>query len=138
LKFGSFIVDALVNFKQPCIVYIPPKAELRGGAWVVVDSRINPHYMDMFADPDCRAGVLEPTGIVEIKFRDTGLASLAERLDPVLKQITHKDQQLAVDGVALDDSRRTLLKESRDKRLQDIIPIYKQVKFLLIWLILLM
>ncbi len=41
LKFGSYIVDALVAYKQPCFVYIPPKAELRGGAWVVVDPRIN-------------------------------------------------------------------------------------------------
>lgn len=53
LKFGSMIVDALVAFKQPIFVYIPPFAELRGGAWVVVDptihaevravSPVNPH-----------------------------------------------------------------------------------------------
>jgi acetyl-CoA carboxylase carboxyltransferase component len=42
LKFGAEIVDALVAYKQPVFVYIPPFAELRGGAWVVVDSTINP------------------------------------------------------------------------------------------------
>ena len=26
-------------------VYLPPGAELRGGAWVVVDSAINPHQV---------------------------------------------------------------------------------------------
>ena len=36
LKYGSFIVDALVDYKQPIIIYIPPTGELRGGSWVVV------------------------------------------------------------------------------------------------------
>ena len=35
LKFGSFIVDQLTQFRQPIIVYIPPHCEIRGGAWVV-------------------------------------------------------------------------------------------------------
>ena len=34
LKYGSFIVDALVKFEQPIFVYIPPHGELRGGSWV--------------------------------------------------------------------------------------------------------
>jgi len=41
LKFGSYIVDSLRKYRQPVIVYIPPHAELRGGAWVVVDPTIN-------------------------------------------------------------------------------------------------
>lgn len=41
LKFGSYIVDALRKYNQPVIVYIPPYAELRGGAWVVLDPTIN-------------------------------------------------------------------------------------------------
>ena len=32
LKYGAMIVDALVAFEQPIFVYIPPFAELRGGA----------------------------------------------------------------------------------------------------------
>ena len=62
LKFGSFIVDQLTQFRQPIIVYIPPHCEIRGGAWVVIDSKINPTYMDMFAAEDSRGGVLEPAG----------------------------------------------------------------------------
>ena len=50
LKFGSYIVDALVEYRQPIMIYIPPNGELRGGAWVVVDPSINPTYMEMFAD----------------------------------------------------------------------------------------
>ncbi len=49
LKFGAMIVDNLRTFKQPVFVYIPPKAELRGGAWVVVDPTINPDMMEMYA-----------------------------------------------------------------------------------------
>ena len=34
LKYGSYIVDALVKMEQPVFVYIPPFGELRGGSWV--------------------------------------------------------------------------------------------------------
>lgn len=50
LKFRAYIVDALREFEQPIMIYIPPNAELRGGAWVVVDPTINPTQMEMFAD----------------------------------------------------------------------------------------
>ena len=36
IKFGAQIVDALHNYNQPIIIYIPPFAELRGGSWVVI------------------------------------------------------------------------------------------------------
>lgn len=39
LKYGSYIVDALVKYEQPVFVYIPPFGELRGGSWV---SLLNP------------------------------------------------------------------------------------------------
>ena len=54
LKYGSYIVDGLVEYKQPVFVYIPPYGELRGGAWVVVDPKINPDAMEMFADRNSR------------------------------------------------------------------------------------
>ncbi|PRD32498.1 UNVERIFIED_CONTAM: Acetyl-CoA carboxylase [Trichonephila clavipes] len=54
LKFGAMIVDALRQYNQPILVYIPPHAELRGGAWVVVDSNINEKYMEMYADHESR------------------------------------------------------------------------------------
>ena len=45
LKFGAQIVDALVEYKSPVFVYIPPGGELRGGSWVVIDPTINPEQM---------------------------------------------------------------------------------------------
>ena len=46
LKYGAMIVDALRTYRHPIFVYIPPCAELRGGAWVVIDSSINPQKME--------------------------------------------------------------------------------------------
>lgn len=91
LKFGSMIVDALVAYQQPLFVYIPPFAELRGGAWVVVDSTINSEVMEFYAAEDARGGVLEATGAASIKFRDREILECAHRIDPVLIQL---DQQL--------------------------------------------
>ena len=54
------IVDNLRVYTQPVFMYLPPGAELRGGAWVVVDTTINPDAIEMYADPDARGGVLEP------------------------------------------------------------------------------
>ena len=68
LKFGSMIVDALREYKQPVYAYVPPNAELRGGAMVVISSGIN-NQIRMWADPSARAGILEPTGAYEVKFK---------------------------------------------------------------------
>jgi hypothetical protein len=54
LKFGAYIVDGLREYNQPVLIYIPPNGELRGGAWAVVDTTINPRHMEMYADPECR------------------------------------------------------------------------------------
>ena len=69
LKLGAMIVDALVEYQHPIFIYIPKHGELRGGAWVVIDPAINPEKMEMYADLDSRGGILEPPGIVEVKFR---------------------------------------------------------------------
>ncbi|KAI3661152.1 hypothetical protein MP638_005589 [Amoeboaphelidium occidentale] len=81
LKFGAMIVDELRDYKQPVFVYLPPNAELRGGAWVVVDPKINEDMMEMYADPSSRGGVLEPEGIVEIKCRRSQKLKLLQRWD---------------------------------------------------------
>ncbi|KAF5828836.1 carboxyl transferase domain-containing protein [Dunaliella salina] len=54
-----------------------------GGAWVVVDSCISSEGMiEMYADPTARGGVLEPEGVVEIKFRTPDLLRLMHRCGP--------------------------------------------------------
>ncbi|KAG0277801.1 acetyl-coenzyme-A carboxylase [Linnemannia exigua] len=97
LKYGSFIVDALSSYKQPVFVYVVPNGELRGGAWVVVDPTINENMMEMYADKRSRAGVLEPEGIVEIKFRKAQLLATMERLDDKYRDL--KAERLAEEYV---------------------------------------
>lgn len=63
------------------------QGELRGGSWVVVDSRLNSEYMEMYADVESRGGVMEPSGTVEIKFRDKMLVETMKRLDRVIRQL---------------------------------------------------
>ena len=69
LKYGSYIVDAIRDYKQPLFIYLPPRAELRGGAWVVLDTTINADQVEMYADTTARGGVLEPEGTVEVRSR---------------------------------------------------------------------
>ena len=76
------IVEKLVGYKQPVLVYVPPGGELRGGAWVVIDPTINKDQMEMFVDPSARGGILEPAGIVEIKYRRAQILATMSRLDP--------------------------------------------------------
>jgi acetyl-CoA carboxylase carboxyltransferase component len=90
LKFGSMIVDALVAYQQPIFVYIPPFAELRGGAWVVVDSTINADIMEFYAAENSRGGVLEPAGAASIKFRDRDISATAHRVDHELIALDKK------------------------------------------------
>ncbi|RDB23409.1 Acetyl-CoA carboxylase [Hypsizygus marmoreus] len=92
LKQGSKIVDGLSSYKQPVSVYIIPNGELRGGAWVVLDPSINAEQMEMYADVDARAGVLEPEGIVEIKIRRDKILALMERLDPTYASLKRDSQ----------------------------------------------
>ena len=90
LKFGSMIVDALVAYQQPLFVYIPPFAELRGGAWVVVDSTINADVMEFYAAEDARGGVLEAAGAASIKFREKDIVATAHRVDHALAALDEK------------------------------------------------
>lgn len=88
VKFGAYIVDGLREYKQPVLIYLPPNSELRGGAWAVLDPTINPRYMETYADPESRAGVLEPEGIVEVKFKDKDLVKTIHRLDPTVMEVS--------------------------------------------------
>ncbi|KAJ1977442.1 acetyl-coenzyme-A carboxylase [Dimargaris xerosporica] len=122
LKYGSYIVDALSDYKQPVFVYIVPNGELRGGAWVVVDPSINPDMMEMYADRQARAGVLEPQGIVEIKFRRAQLLTAMERLDPECQQL-----KAQLDAADISEADQAQIKDELDARQKHLLPVYSQI-----------
>jgi acetyl-CoA carboxylase / biotin carboxylase 1 len=96
LKYGSYIVDNLTKYKHPVLIHIPPFDELRGGAWVVLDTTINSERMEMYCHSKGRGGVLEPSGTAEIKFRARGVLATMHRLDDKLKELEKK-----LDGLTL-------------------------------------
>ncbi|EWM22725.1 acetyl- carboxylase alpha [Nannochloropsis gaditana] len=120
------IVDALVAFAQPIFVYIPPQAELRGGAWVVVDPTIHAEAMEMYAATASRGGVLEPNGAAEIKFREKDYVAAAHRLDPVLRAMDAKMELLEAAGEVEGEEGKQLRRERKDR--EDALKgIYAQV-----------
>ena len=139
LKFGSYIVDNLVDYKQPVFIYIPPYGELRGGAWVVLDPTINIDVMEMFCDELGCGGVLEPSGTVEIKFRDRDIKRTMHRIDHVLidldKQLAQLAQQKGAVSSSSSSSSSSSDIEEQKKRIISLItnrerlllPTYQQV-----------
>lgn len=122
LKYGSFIVDALVDYKQPIMIYIPPTGELRGGSWVVVDPTINPDQMEMYADVNARAGILEPAGMVGVKYRREKLLGTMARLDATYRSLKEK---LADSTLSSEEHQEISKKLALREKL--LSPIYSQV-----------
>jgi acetyl-CoA carboxylase / biotin carboxylase 1 len=123
LKFGSMIVDALVAYQQPLFVYIPPFSELRGGAWVVVDSTINAEVMEFYAAEDARGGVLEAAGAASIKFRDREIIETAHRIDPVLAELDNQVKEAEKSG----DHKHEDLNKRIKQREWSLLGVYSQV-----------
>ncbi|KAI9477730.1 MAG: acetyl-CoA carboxylase [Benjaminiella poitrasii] len=123
LKYGAQIVDALRNYKQPVFVYVIPNGELRGGAWVVVDPTINKDMMEMYADKQARGGVLEPEGIVEIKYRKPQLLATMARLDQQYGDLKKRLESTT----NLSAEEKAELKRQLETREQELLPVYQQV-----------
>ncbi|SJM86975.1 probable Acetyl-CoA carboxylase [Zygosaccharomyces bailii] len=122
LKYGAYIVDALVDYKQPIMIYIPPTGELRGGSWVVVDPSINSEHMEMYADVDSRAGVLEPAGMVGVKYRREKLLGTMARLDDTYRSLK---EQLA-DASSSSEEHKAISKKLAIRE-QQLLPIYNAI-----------
>lgn len=94
VKFGASIVDNLRVYTAPVFIYIPPRGELRGGAWAVLDPVINHNGMvEMYCDTTSRGGILEASGIAEIKFKTSDVKALIRRCHPELKDMNPKEAE---------------------------------------------
>lgn len=122
LKYGSYIVDALVAYEQPVFIYIPPFGELRGGSWVVVDPTINPKYMEMYADEESRGGVLEPDGLIGIKYRKERQLETMARVDEIYGALKRKSADKSTSREELED-----IKVKMTAREELLLPVYGQI-----------
>jgi acetyl-CoA carboxylase/biotin carboxylase 1 len=125
LQAGSTIVENLRTYNQPAFVYIPKAAELRGGAWVVVDSKINPDRIECYAETTAKGNVLEPQGLIEIKFRSEELQECMGRLDPELINLKAKLQGSKHENGSLSDGES--LQKSIEARKKQLLPLYTQI-----------
>jgi acetyl-CoA carboxylase/biotin carboxylase 1 len=89
---------------------------------VVVDPTINPEFMEMYADEDARGGVLEPEGIVNIKYRRDKQLDTMARLDPEYGALR---RQLA--DPSLSKEQINEVKAKATAREQLLLPVYMQV-----------
>ena len=122
VKFGAYIVDALQEYNQPIMVYLPPMSELRGGSWVVIDPTINPAMMEMYADPTSCGGVLEPEAIVEIKYRAKDIKKTMERLDPKMKKLMER-----LGDSSISNTEKATVEEEMKRREEQLAGVYHQV-----------
>lgn len=122
LKYGSLIVDAFVSYEQPVFVFIPPFAEIRGGAWVVLDASINANVMEMYATSGtARGGVLESNGAASVKFRTKDLLKTMHRLDETLVGL---DKKMSAET---SDTGKASIQQEILKRERALLPVYEQI-----------
>ncbi|EOY16076.1 Acetyl-CoA carboxylase 1 isoform 2 [Theobroma cacao] len=124
LQAGSTIVENLRTYKQPVFVYIPMMGELRGGAWVVVDSRINADHIEMYAERTAKGNVLEPEGMIEIKFRTKELLECMGRLDQQLISLKANLQEAKISGAY---AKMESLQQQIRTREKQLLPVYTQI-----------
>lgn len=87
LDFQNQIIETLRSYSKPVFVYLPPHAELRGTAWITFDSLINPDYIEMYADPEAHASVIDPISMIDMQFKQEELQKLMHRLDSTIIEV---------------------------------------------------
>jgi len=124
LKYGSYIVDALREYQQPVFIYVI--GELRGGAWVVLDPKINPEMMEMYAESNARGGVLEPEGLCSIKYRKKHILDTIDRLDSNYHNLKTTLQTLQKNA---EENKEEIAKVQAkfEQREKELMPLYHQV-----------
>ena len=87
-----------------------------------MDPTINNDFMEMYADEDARGGVLEPEGIVGIKYRRDRQLDTMARLDP-----TYGELRAALKSDNLTADRQSEIKLKMSEREQQLLPVYSQI-----------
>jgi len=119
LKYGAMIVDELSKYDLPVVLYMPPYAEIRGGAWVVVDSQINPDHITFLVDEHATGSVLEPSGMESVPLVEREIRKDMRKNDPLLAKLY--DERKRYPG-QLDRVRD--IDEKLDEREKELYPNY--------------
>lgn len=88
----------------------------------MVDPTINPEAMEMYADEDARGGVLEPEGIVNIKYRRDKQLDTMARLDPVYSELKR-----SLADKSLSQEQQSDIKVKMTERESLLLPVYSQI-----------
>ena len=88
----------------------------------MVDPTINPQMMEMYADEDARGGVLEPEGIVGIKYRKERQLETMARLDATYGELRAQSQQKG-----LSAEEQTAIRTKMTARETLLLPVYLQI-----------
>lgn len=91
----------------------------------MLDPSINPEHMEMYADKEARGGVLEPEGIVEIKYRKDKVLATMARLDSEYAQLKAASTDTTKSAEEQSAAKEKLL--AREKHLW---PTYQQIALL--------
>lgn len=78
--------------------------------------------MEMYADEDARGGVLEPEGIVNIKYRRERQLETMARLDD-----TYASLKKALSDKSLSPEKQTEIKNQMTERENLLLPVYSQI-----------
>jgi acetyl-CoA carboxylase/biotin carboxylase 1 len=88
----------------------------------VIDPTINPDLMEMYADEEARGGVLEPEGIVNIKYRREKQLDTMARLDP-----TYGELRRSLEDSSLTKEQLSEIKAKMAAREEQLLPVYQQI-----------
>lgn len=78
--------------------------------------------MEMYADEDARGGVLEPEGIVNIKYRRDKQLDTMARLDP-----TYGELRRSLEDPSLSKEQLSKIKTKMAEREEQLLPVYLQI-----------
>lgn len=108
---------------MPIFVYILPTGELRGGAWVVFDTSINPDCIEMYADQSSSGGILEANATKNVKYKPDQIYKTMHRLDNIISKSDHLLAEL--DAISREDKS---IKSSSSIDLQAISDLENEIR----------
>lgn len=91
----------------------------------MIDSKINPDRIECYAETTAKGNVLEPQGLIEIKFRSEELQECMGRLDPELINLKAQLQGAKHENGSLSDGES--IQKSIEARKKQLLPLYTQI-----------